>query len=111
MARFLLARFVQQQAGPAFPFGTFVVNLLGCLVIGALSQLADARNTFTPQSRVFFFAGVLGGFTTFSSFASETMTLGRADQHLLAVLNVGLHVVLGLGAVWLGRAVAGLFAK
>lgn len=111
MARFLLARFVQQQAGPAFPFGTLVVNLLGCLVIGALSQLADARNTFTPQSRVFFFAGVLGGFTTFSSFASETMTLGRADQHLLAVLNVGLHVVLGLGAVWLGRAVAGLFAK
>lgn len=111
MARFLLARFVQQHAGPAFPFGTLVVNLLGCLVIGALSQLADARNTFTPQSRVFFFAGVLGGFTTFSSFASETMTLGRADQHLLAVLNVGLHVVLGLGAVWLGRAVAGLFAK
>ncbi len=111
MARFLLARFVQQQAGPAFPLGTLVVNLLGCLVIGALSQLADTRNAFTPQSRAFFFAGVLGGFTTFSSFASETMTLGRADQHLPALLNVVLHVVLGLGAVWLGRSLAGLLVK
>ena len=111
MARYLLSRFVQGLAGPAFPLGTLAVNLIGCLVIGALSQLADARNAFTPQSRAFFFAGILGGFTTFSSFASETMTLGRADQHLLAVLNVVLHIVLGLGAVWLGRAVTSLFIK
>lgn len=111
MARYLLSRVVQMLAGPAFPAGTLAVNLLGCLVVGALSHMADARNTFTPQSRVFFFAGILGGFTTFSSFANETMTLGRADQHLLAVLNVVLHIVLGLGAVWLGRFLAGLFTK
>jgi CrcB protein len=111
MARYLLSRFVQGVAGPAFPIGTLVVNLIGCLVIGALSQIADARNAFTPQSRAFVFAGVLGGFTTFSSFGNETMALMRADQHLFAVLNVALHVVLGLGAVWLGRAVTGFFIK
>ncbi len=111
MARYLLARWVQTLAGPAFPLGTLAVNLLGCLVIGVLSQWADARNAFTPQSRAFFFAGILGGFTTFSSFANETMTLGRADQHLLAVLNVALHIGLGLGAVWLGRVVTGMFVK
>jgi CrcB protein len=111
VARYLLSRFVQAHLGPAFPFGTLAVNLLGCLVIGALSQVADARNAFTPQSRAFVFAGVLGGFTTFSSFGNETMALMRADQHLLAVLNVVLHVVLGLGAVGLGRAVTGFFIK
>jgi CrcB protein len=111
MARYLLSRFVQAQVGPAFPFGTLAVNLIGCLIIGALSQIAEARNVFTPQSRAFVFAGILGGFTTFSSFGNETMVLARADQHLLAVLNVGLHVVLGLGAVWLGRALTGLVIK
>ncbi len=111
MARYLLSRFVQEQAGPAFPYGTLAVNVAGCLIIGVLSQIADARSVFTPQSRAFVFAGILGGFTTFSSFANETMVLARADQHLLAVLNVLLHVVLGLGAVWLGRALAGVFVK
>jgi CrcB protein len=111
MARYLLSRFVQAQVGPAFPFGTLAVNLIGCLIIGALSQIAEARNVLTPQSRAFVFAGILGGFTTFSSFANETMVLARADQHLLAVLNVGLHVVLGLGAVWLGRALTGMVIK
>ena len=111
MARYVLSRFVQEQAGPAFPYGTLTVNLIGCLIIGMLSQLADAQNVFTPQSRAFVFAGILGGFTTFSSFANETMVLARADQHLLAVLNVALHVVLGLGAVWLGRAMTSLIVK
>jgi CrcB protein len=111
MARYLLSRFVQAQAGPAFPYGTLAVNLIGCLIIGALSQWADARNAFTPQSRAFVFAGMLGGFTTFSSFGNETMALMRADQHLLALLNVALHVVLGLGAVWLGRTVTSLVVR
>jgi CrcB protein len=111
MARYLLSRFVQAQAGPAFPYGTLAVNLIGCLIIGALSQWADARNAFTPQSRTFVFAGMLGGFTTFSSFGNETMALMRADQHLLALLNVALHVVLGLGAVWLGRTVTSLVVR
>ena len=111
MARYLLSRFVQGLAGPAFPVGTLAVNLIGCLVIGALSQIADARNAFTPQSRAFVFAGILGGFTTFSSFAGETVLLARADQHLLAVLNVVLQVGLGLAAVWLGRFIAGLLVK
>lgn len=111
MARYLLSRFVQGLAGPAFPAGTLVVNLIGCLAIGVLSQIADARNAFTLQSRAFVFAGILGGFTTFSSFAGETVLLSRADQHGLAVLNVVLQVGLGLAAVWLGRFIAGQFVK
>lgn len=86
-----------------FPVGTLAVNLLGCLVVGLLSQLAEARGAFSPETRAFVFVGVLGGFTTFSAFGNETMNLLRDKETSLALANVTGHVVLGLGAVWLGR--------
>ncbi|HTF93817.1 MAG TPA: CrcB family protein, partial [Verrucomicrobiae bacterium] len=60
---------------PWFPYGTLTVNAAGCLVIGFLSGLAEARAAFTPEARLFLFVGVIGGFTTFSSFALETFSL------------------------------------
>jgi CrcB protein len=89
-----------------FPYGTLTVNVVGCLMIGFLSQLAEARGVFSAESRAFIFVGVLGGFTTFSTFGNETMNLWRAGEIFAALANIAAHVVCGLGAVWLGRALA-----
>lgn len=82
------------------------MNLIGCLVIGFLSQLADSRGVFTAETRALVFVGALGGFTTFSTFGNETMNFLRDGENFPAILNVGAHIILGLGAVWLGRAIA-----
>src|SRR4029079_8209668 len=104
--RYLLSGLVQDWSGrDDFPVGTLAVNVLGCLVIGLLSQLAESRGALSPETRAFVIVGILGGFTTFSSFGNETMNLWRDRQTYLALLNVGLHVVVGLAAVWLGRVV------
>jgi CrcB protein len=86
-----------------FPVGTLAVNVIGCLVIGLLSQVAEARGAFSAETRAFVFIGILGGFTTFSSFGNETMNLWRDGEGLLALANVAAQLLLGLGAVWLGR--------
>lgn len=88
----------------SFPFGTLTVNLLGCLLIGILAGLADSRQLFAPEYRVFALIGVLGGFTTFSTFGYETFAMMRDAEFLRASANIGLHVLLGLGLVWLGYA-------
>ncbi len=84
-----------------FPYGTLSVNLLGCALIGALVGLADSRQLFSPELRTFGFIGLLGGFTTFSTFGYETIEMAREGEHIRAAFNVGLHVVLGLVFVWL----------
>jgi CrcB protein len=89
-----------------FPIGTLVVNFLGCLAIGFLSQLAEDYGAFTVESRALVFTGILGGFTTFSTFGNETITLLRDGQNFLAFGNVAGHLILGIGAVWLGRTLA-----
>lgn len=89
-----------------FPYGTLAVNLLGCFVIGFLSQLAEARGLFTAESRTLLFIGVIGGFTTFSAFGNETLNLWREGENALAFLNIAGHLVFGLGAVWISRALA-----
>ena len=103
--RYLVAGWAQQASGSAtFPYGTLVVNVAGCLVIGALSYLADARGMFSAETRLFVFVGLLGGFTTFSTFGNETLNLLRDGELLIASLNVTTNVVLCLAAVWAGRA-------
>ena len=90
----------------AFPYGTLAVNLIGCFAIGFLSQLAESRGMFTAETRTLIFIGVLGGFTTFSAFGNETISLWRDGENLLAAANVAAHLLLCLGAVWLSRALA-----
>lgn len=107
--RYLVSGWVQRLTGSAeFPYGTLAVNLLGCLVIGALSWLADMRGVFSPESRAFVFVGILGGFTTFSTFGNESMALFRDGENLRGLVYVGAHLLFGLGAVWAGRALASL---
>ncbi|MEW5830265.1 MAG: fluoride efflux transporter CrcB, partial [Chloroflexota bacterium] len=84
-----------------FPYGTLTVNLAGCFVIGFLAQLAEARGVFTPEARLLVFIGLLGGFTTFSSFGNDTLNLARSGQMLNALVNVAANLVLGLLLVWL----------
>lgn len=107
MARFGLSNWVQHLTTPAgFPYGTLVVNVLGCFAIGVLAYLADILGVLTPEVRLLTVTGFLGGFTTFSTFGQETLNLwlARAPGAMLAYL--GLHLALGLGAVWLGRTLA-----
>lgn len=91
-----------------FPYGTLVVNILGCFGIGALSELLDSRALFDTDTRAFLIVGILGGFTTFSAFGIETMNLIREGEAALALMNVGAQIFLGIGAVWLGSSLASM---
>jgi CrcB protein len=104
-ARYLVGGWVHRLAPfSGFPLGTLAVNVVGCFVIGVLGGWIDGRQLFSPEARVFLLIGVLGGFTTFSSFAYETLALTRDAQFGRALVNVTAQVVLGLGAAWLGHA-------
>ena len=112
IARYLTSAWVQTASRSInFPFGTLAVNLIGCFIIGFLAQLADTRGVFTSEARAFVFVGILGGFTTFSSFGNETLNLVRAGEMWNGMANLGANVVIGLLAVWLGRTVAYLIWK
>ena len=85
-----------------FPVGTLTVNAVGCLLIGLVGGLADSRGLFGPEMRLFVFIGLLGGFTTFSTFGFETMALVRDGEMVRASANVLGSVFLCLFAVWWG---------
>ena len=89
--------------GHATPIATATVNLVGCAVIGALAGAIAVGSLKLPEAgRVFLFVGILGGFTTFSSFALDTLTLARAGQVGTAFLNIAVQVIGGLAAVFAG---------
>ncbi|MCU1385710.1 MAG: putative fluoride ion transporter CrcB [Acidobacteria bacterium] len=89
--------------GRAVPYATACVNLAGAVVIGLLAALVAAgRLQVSDGMRAFMFVGILGGFTTFSSFMLDTFTLGHGGHHALAFWNVALQTALGLAAVWGG---------
>jgi fluoride exporter len=91
-------------AAPRFPWGTLVVNVAGCFAIGLLGGLAESRGLLTASVRLFLLIGLLGGFTTFSTFGYETLALLREQALARAALNVGLQLTLGLTAAWAGLA-------
>jgi len=103
IARYGLSGLVYRWFGESFPVGTLAVNLLGCLVIGLLSALSEDRQALSAHARLFVMIGLLGSFTTFSTFGYETVELLRSGSVKLALLNAVGSVVLGLAAVILGR--------
>lgn len=109
--RFFIGTSVQRLTnGWVFPLGTLSVNMIGCLLIGLLAQLSESRGILPGDMKLFVFVGLLGGFTTFSSFGYETFQLFRDGEYLLAGANAVLQLVLGLVFVWLGYVSARLFA-
>ena len=101
--RYGLSGLVQSSAPlSSFPWGTLAVNLLGCFLIGLIAGLVDTRQLFTPEIRLFLLIGLLGGFTTYSTFGYETFALMRDSEHFRALAYVGLHVIAGLAMVWAG---------
>ncbi len=101
--RYLVAGWAHQLSNTTtFPVGTLAVNVIGCLVIGVLAGLSENAGVFGPMARAFLLIGLLGGFTTFSTFAYETTALTRDAQFFSAFLNIALQVTTGLFAAWLG---------
>ena len=89
-----------------FPYSTFAVNVVGCLVAGVLAGLVEKYGWFSTDTRLFLFAGLLGGFTTFSAFGLDALYLLRRGDMLTAISYAGLSVILGLSAAWVGLRIA-----
>jgi fluoride exporter len=104
VCRYLLATAVQRYSSPFFPYGTFVVNVLGCLIFGVIMGAARQRFVLGPSERAFLLIGVLGGFTTFSTFTYETFALLQDGECVRAFANAAGQVVCGLVALWAGYA-------
>lgn len=112
IARFLFGSYVQSLTRTlGFPYGTLVVNLLGCLLIGFLFHLPALHRTLDSEARLLLITGFLGAFTTFSTFGNETLRLFQQEHTLSGLLYIGLSVGVGLGAVWLGQQLAGWLAR
>jgi CrcB protein len=105
-ARYGVAGLVAKRWGSAFPWGTFVVNVTGCFVIGLFASFAAQRLALDPRWRLFVAVGLCGGYTTFSAFALETSKLVEGRDWLTAAANVVASVLAGLAAVWCGAALA-----
>jgi CrcB protein len=102
--RYAMATALQRSFPGAFPVGTFFVNLLGCFAIGLFGALGLERAAISPEARTFIMVGILGGFTTFSSFAWESLGLLTVKDLLRASLYVGGSVFFGLLGAFLGRS-------
>lgn len=105
IARYLVHLLVKSYAASTFPLSTLLVNIFGCFAIGVLAGFAEKIQPAPSRTLLFLGVGVLGGFTTFSSFGLETMNLLRGENFGFALLNIFASVGCGLGAVWVGRAI------
>ena len=112
VTRYALGGWITQLTVQAkFPYGTFLVNLAGCFVIGLLAGVSVKYELFSQEAKLFLFTGLLGGFTTFSAFGLETVFLLRRGESLIAAAYVGASVVLGIALVWLGMKAIDLLPR
>jgi CrcB protein len=102
VCRYALQGWVQRLTNSSFPFGTLVVNVTGCLLIGFLTAAFTGPVLIRQDYRLGLMVGILGGYTTFSTFGWETFSLANDGQFFLAALNVVFSCAVGLLAVWLG---------
>ena len=102
--RYLLSQFIQARFLSAFPYGTLFVNIIGCFLIGLVFGLAD-RGNLTQEWRLILATGFIGGFTTFSAFSNETVSMLRDGQLGYALVYIIASVVLGLMATFIGISI------
>ncbi|MGC4023593.1 MAG: fluoride efflux transporter CrcB [Cyclobacteriaceae bacterium] len=100
--RYLLGKWVNAMHSYHFPFGTLVVNVVACFVLGYVVGIADHRQVISPAARLFWTVGFCGGFSTFSTFSAETLTLIQDGFHLSTVLYIVSSLVLCLAATFGG---------
>jgi CrcB protein len=104
--RYLSSLGAQRVLSESFlPYGTFAVNMLGCFVIGLLAGLADSRHLLSPEVRLVLMVGLLGGFTTYSTFGYDSLAIIKNTGFSGAALYIGLHIIVGVALVWLGHEI------
>ncbi len=108
LLRYWLGGAVQRAAGAGFPWGTFTVNMAGCLLFGAVWSASDGRLAISGETRTVILVGFMGAFTTFSSFIFETNQLLRDSQWALALGNIALQNITGIICLMLGLALGRL---
>lgn len=100
--RYLTTVYVTKYVQTSFPFGTFTVNIIGCLIVGVLIGLFERQKLTNPDLKFLFITGFCGGYTTFSAFASENIKLFQSGNTFTAFLYIAASVVISLFAVWVG---------
>ena len=110
LARYSLGVWIYSRMGTRFPYGTFVINITGCFIIGAALTILDLRVGLSSAFRYAIPIGFVGAYTTFSTFEYETWRAVQAGEPGIGLLNIALSVVVGYLAVWLGALAGRLFA-
>jgi len=109
LVRYWMGGAIQRWTGSGLPYGTFVINSLGCLMIGVLMTSLEERFLGNPSVRIFLTIGILGGFTTFSTFSYETVEMMRGAEYFYAAMNVSLTVFTCLAATYVGTIIGKVF--
>jgi CrcB protein len=102
VARYSLGRWINSLHTHHFPFGTLVANIVACFTLGLLIGLADHRQLFSPNTRLFWTVGFCGGFSTFSTFSHETLALIQGGFHISSIIYVIVSLLLCVAAIYLG---------
>ena len=106
--RYLISKLIQNSMISSFPFGTFVVNILGCFLIGVIYGLSERGNYISTEWKMFLTVGFCGGFTTFSTFANENVSMLRDGNFMSFAVYTSLSVFLGLSATYFGNLITKL---
>lgn len=101
IARYLVTLLIQNKSLSSFPYGTMGVNIIGCFLIGVIYGLSE-RGNLNGEWRLFLATGIMGGFTTFSSFSNDTVSMLRDAEYLQAFSYIGFSVIIGLAATFGG---------
>lgn len=107
--RYLVSTWAAERFGTDFPYGTLIVNVVGCFIIGAFMTLTTERLIVSPYWRLLVTVGFVGGLTTFSSYSYETFKLLQDADIMMAMYNLLANIIVGFLATWLGISAARLF--
>jgi fluoride exporter len=106
VSRYIVSNWAAEVWGSDFPYGTLIVNVVGCFIIGAFMTLTTERLIVNPYWRLLVTVGFVGGLTTFSSFGYETLKLAGDGNIHYAVYNIGFNFIFGMLATWMGIGIA-----